>query len=172
MILKVFKEKSNQKFVEKTLSQRKVITGSNKVSSVGVLLNHSEFRNYDTVHKFLDSLEINSINRKFFTFSSTGDVGLSNWERIFTAKDFGWNGKLKNPELQNFTETNFDVLICYFLEITPELKQIAAASKANFKVGISNVDERLFDLMINVPIKNFDIFKKELKKYLTILNKL
>jgi len=172
MILKVFKEKSNQKIVEKRLSQRKVVADSKKISSVGVLLNHSEFKDYDSIHKYLDDLNINSINRKFFTFSGSGNIEEPNWERIFTAKDFGWSGKLKNPELQNFTETNFDVLICYFLEVTPELKQIAATSKANFKVGISNTDERLFDLIINVTINKFDVFKKVLKKYLTILNKL
>ena len=87
-------------------------------------------------------------------------------------KRFGWNGKLKNIDLQNFTDTKFDVLICYFLAEENELKQIAAMSMANFKVGISNRDERLYDLIIDVKPKDFEIFKIELKKYLTILNKI
>jgi hypothetical protein len=45
-------------------------------------------------------------------------------------------------------------------------------SMANFKVGISSRDERLYDLIIYVDNKDFKIFKDELKKYLTILNKI
>ena len=45
-------------------------------------------------------------------------------------------------------------------------------SKANFKVGISNTDERLYDLIIDVKPKQFQLFKTEFVKYLNILNKL
>jgi len=79
---------------------------------------------------------------------------------------------LKHKDLFYFTETPFDVLICYFLAEDNELKQIAAMSNANFKVGISNEDDRLYDLIIDINTKNFEIFTKELKKYLTILNKI
>ena len=79
---------------------------------------------------------------------------------------------MKHKDLFYFTETPFDVLICYFLAKDNELKQIAAMSNANFKVGISNEDDRLYDLIIDINTKNFEIFTKELKKYLTILNKI
>ncbi|TCK64713.1 hypothetical protein DFQ05_2697 [Winogradskyella wandonensis] len=172
MILKAFKEKSNQKFIDKTLSMRVDRPSSEKVESIGVLLNHSEYCDYDKINSFLDELEIPQTKRNFFTFSEETKGEHTQWDNIFTPKDFGWRGKLKNVELQNFTETNFDVLICYFLADNNELKQIAAMSKANLKVGISDLDERLYDLMIDVDTKNFDVFKKELKKYLNVLNKL
>ena len=39
-------------------------------------------------------------------------------------------------------------------------------SKAKFKVGISNEDDRLHDLIIDVALKDQDTFKVELIKYL------
>ena len=53
-----------------------------------------------------------------------------------------------------------------------QLNLITAASKANLKVGISNEDERLYDLIIDVELKDINIFKQELKKYLNILKKI
>ena len=45
-------------------------------------------------------------------------------------------------------------------------------SKAEFKVGILQTDERINDLIIKTKLKEFDVFKEELFKYLTILNKI
>ncbi|GGI58408.1 DUF6913 domain-containing protein [Winogradskyella haliclonae] len=172
MILKAFKEKSNQKYINKTLSNRSVEVSLDKIKSVGVLLNDSEYCNYEDIEAFIDSLGIVSAKRSFYTFSKQNPENHNQWDAVYGPKDFGWNGKLKNIDLQNFTDTKFDVLICYFLAEENELKQIAAMSKANFKVGISNRDERLYDLIIEVKPKDFEIFKLELKKYLTILNKI
>ena len=38
----------------------------------------------------------------------------------------------------------------------------------NFKIGISNVDERLHDLIISIDPNQVEIFKKELLKYLKV----
>ena len=64
------------------------------------------------------------------------------------------------------------MLICYYKRDVLQLNLITAASKANLKVGISRNDERLYDLIIDVALKDINIFKQELKKYLNILNKL
>ncbi|MFD1063645.1 DUF6913 domain-containing protein [Winogradskyella litorisediminis] len=172
MFLKGLKEKSNQKFIEKTLAKRQMTSVEGRITSVGVLLSHSEFANYEAVNSLLDELNVKSLDRRFFSFIDVKAQQENFLDTSFTVKDFGWRGKLKNTALQDFTNTQFDVLICYFLGDDIELRQIAAMSKAAFKVGISNKDERLYDLIIDVSINNFDVFKTELKKYLTILNKI
>ena len=172
MILKAFKEKSNQKYINKTLSNRSAEVSTDKIKSVGVLLNDSEYCDYEKIEAFFNALGILSSKCNFYTFSKLNPENHNQWDAVYSPKDFGWNGKLKNIDLQNFTDTKFDVLICYFLAEENELKQIAAMSKANFKVGISNIDERLYDLIIDVKPKDFKIFKTELRKYLTILNKI
>ena len=44
--------------------------------------------------------------------------------------------------------------------------------KANFKIGLSNDDPRLHDFTLDIEPKDTDIFKIELTKYLTQLNRL
>lgn len=171
MILKAFKEKSNQKYINKRLSKRN-FDNNGPIKTIGVLLNASEYSDYNRIDKFLNHLGILSANRSFFTFSKSKLESHNQWDSIFSPKDFGWNGNLKNKDLKDFTETKFDVLICYFLADDIELAQIAAMSKASFKVGISNKDERLYDLIVDVKVTDFEIFETELKKYLTILKKI
>ena len=75
-------------------------------------------------------------------------------------------------DLQNFVDTQFDILICFYNQHSVELNLVTASSKANFKVGISNENLKLYDFVIDVKSSQFELFKIELKKYLTVLNKL
>jgi hypothetical protein len=172
MFLKRFKAKSNQKFTSRLLDHRKNGVNEKKIDTIAVLLNADEFDTRDVFQNFFKALSPQSSHQQFFTFSKTHIENQNETRSIFTSNDFGWNGKLKKTELQNFTNFEFDVLICYFKHNVPELMQIAAMSNANFKVGISTLDERLYDLIIDVKPRDFSQFKTELKKYLTILNKL
>lgn len=172
MILKAFKEKSNQKYVNNLLAARKAIVNGNKIVSVGVLLNAVEFDDFESFNLFFKTLNLNSPKHKILTFSSEDSVVHNQWDSFFGPKDIGWKGKIKSIDLQTFIDTDYDVLICYYKENILELNQVAAMSKANFKVGISNTDERLFDLIIDVKPKQFELFKTEFNKYLNILNKL
>ncbi|MDO1500244.1 hypothetical protein Q2T40_08900 [Winogradskyella maritima] len=172
MILKAFKEKSNQKYVEALLSARTNNVGTNKVVSIGVLLNAEEFDNQEAFQKYFKALELHSPKHKILTYSQDDSVVHSQWDTFYGPKDFGWKGKIKSLDLETFIDTDFDVLICYYKANTIELNQVAVMSKAELKVGLSNKDERLYDLIIDVKPSQFEVFKTEFKKYLTILNKL
>ncbi|WP_411768868.1 DUF6913 domain-containing protein [Winogradskyella sp. A3E31] len=172
MIFKAFKEKSNQKYVNNLLVARKAAVDKRKVTSIGVLLNEQEFRDSEAFHRLFKVLGLHAPKHKILTYSIDDSIAHAQWDTFYGPKDFGWNGKIKNLDLQQFVERDFDVLICYYKSEDIELKQVAAMSKANFKVGISSNDERLFDLIINVKPSQFDVFASEFKKYLMILNKL
>lgn len=172
MFLKGLKAKSNQKFIDKSLTKRKVIQSKSKIKTAGVLLNYAEFSDYKVINELLDDIKVESTQRNIITFIDNKEIKEIKFDSVFGSKDFGWRGKLKNSNLEDFTKTKFDVLICYFLGDDIELKQIAAMSNAKFKIGISNNDERLYDLIIDVKTNDFLVFKTELKKYLTILNKI
>ena len=166
MILKSFKEKLNQKFINKLINSRRVASSSKKVESVGIVLNLSEF------DVFFDELKLNPNKIKIVAFTDDFKlVGLSN-ELLFSRKQIGWKGKIKNNELESFLKTDFDALISYYKQDNTELNLVTAYSNANFKIGISTEDERLNDLILDVKPKDFNVFKQELTKYLTILNKL
>ena len=63
------------------------------------------------------------------------------------------------------------LLFAYYKQDITLLNLMTAASKANFKVGLSGVDDRLYDLMIDVKPKRFRYLKR-IKKIFNILNKL
>ena len=172
MILKAFKEKSNQKYINKLLSSRKAAVDSRKILSLGVILNVNEFKDFEAFRTFLKELGIKSNKIKIIAFVEDEKDQGYHWETYFGPKDFGWKGKINNVELQTFIDTEFDALISFYKEDTIELNSISAQSSANFKIGLSNTDQRLYDLIIDVKPSDFSLFKSELKKYLTVLNKL
>ncbi|WP_299224317.1 hypothetical protein [uncultured Psychroserpens sp.] len=172
MILKAFKANSNQKYINKLLNTRQVTVSNKKMKTVGIILNMDEFSDFDVFRSYFKALGILPAKVKIIAF--VDDVKDANplWDTYFNPKDFGWKGKINNTDLQIFIDTEFDVLISFYTEERLELNLITAASKANFKVGLTQDDKRMYDLMIDVNTKQVDLFKKELTKYLTVLNKL
>ncbi|NQX84447.1 MAG: hypothetical protein HRT67_00740 [Flavobacteriaceae bacterium] len=173
MFLKRFKDKSNQKYIKKALNSLQVRFGDKKIASVGVLMHSDEFIDYEKCRQLAVSIGVDEREVKFMTFVEAKKNDMASMDDVFSAKDIGWNGKLKKTALQNFVNTDFDALISYYNSSALELQVITASSKANFKIGINSDEDRLFDLMISVvAIKQIDVFKQELQKYLKILNKI
>lgn len=172
MILKAFKEKSIRKHINKLLNVREVAVKSSKVTSVGIILNSSEFTDGESFKTFFKSLGVQLPRVKIIHYVDKEEDDDHLWGTYFTKKDFNWKGKITNIELQTFMDFPFDVLVAYFESDDLELQFVTAGSKANFKVGVANYDPRLFDLIIDTKLHHQTIFKEELTKYLTVLNKL
>ena len=172
MILKTFKGKSNKKYLNKMLSKREVRVDNNKVESLGVILNIDEVDDFSFFSDLADFIKVRPNKLKIIAFSVNKKENINAWDVCFTPKDFGWKGVIKNIELQSFLDEKFDALISYYTEETLELKMLTVLSKSQFKIGILQTDSRLNDLIIKTDIKEFDVFKNEVFKYLTILNKI
>ncbi|WP_179007748.1 DUF6913 domain-containing protein [Winogradskyella forsetii] len=172
MILKAFKEKSNRKYVNKLLAERQPSVNNGKIKTVAVLLNASEFHEFEVFRVYFKTLNLTSPKHKIVAFTMDDKLEHNKWNAHFSPKDFGWNGKIKNLDLEAFINEPYDMLVCFFKNPVLQLDLITAASKANLKVGISAEHERFYDLIIDVELKDINIFKEELKKYLNILKKL
>jgi hypothetical protein len=172
MIFRVFKEKSNQKYINKLLEARKAVFNTAKIETIGVLLHLDEFSDFESFRDFIKDLGLISPKSKVAAFVEDEKSITNLWNTYFIPKNFGWKGKINSIDLQSFIDTEFDVLISFYRQDILELNLITAQSKAKLKVGLSNNDERLYDLIIDVKPNQFEVFKKELKKYLVVLNKL
>lgn len=172
MILKGFKEKSNKKYLDKLLSERQVNVSDNKIKSLGVILNIDELSDFELFRELGNLIKVHPNNLKIIAYSSNEKGNFNSWDVCFNPKDFGWKGLIKNPELQYFVDKKFDALISYYTADELELKMITAVSKAELKIGILQTDEQINDLIIKTNFKEFSLFKQELFKYLTILNKI
>ena len=62
-------------------------------------------------------------------------------------------------ELEDFLNKKFDALISFYESDILELKLLTAMSKANFKIGLFQADQRLNDLIIKTGITEFEVFK-------------
>ena len=172
MILKGFKEKSNKKHLNKLLSERQLQTTNSKVERLGVVFYADGIIDLEWFKTLADAIKVMPKDLKIIAFSKNEKEILDTWDYCYTSQDFGWSGRIKNTELQAFLNTEFDVLISYYDRDFLELKLITAKSKAKFKIGILQNDERLNDLIIKTNLKAFDLFKTETFKYLKILNKI
>ena len=172
MFFRAFKENSNKKYLNKMLSNREVSIDSSEVKSLGVVLNLAESKDFNAFKSLAEKLKIHPNKLKVVGFSREKSGQLNAWDLCFVPDDFGWNGAIKSIELQSFLDKTFDMLISYYTTEDLELKLITAVSKAKLKVGILQNDERLNDLIIKTDIKEFDVFKNEVFKYITILNKI
>ncbi len=172
MILKAFREKSNQKFISHLLKSRNAVVSTKKIESVGVIIDASEFSDIEVFKVYFNEMGVQLPKIKIIVFVEDEKKTDQLWGNYFSKNDFGWSGSIKHNELQTFLDTPFDALVSYYEGDALELKLITAASKANFKIGLSGVDDRLFDFILDVSTNDFGVFKTELKKYLTILKKI
>ncbi|GAA3577302.1 DUF6913 domain-containing protein [Snuella lapsa] len=172
MIFKGLKKRSNKRHLNKLISERFVNVDDAKVNKLGVILNLNEIDDIELFRGLAAYLKVRPNKLKVIAFSSNGKEKANAWDLCFNPSDFGWNGTVKNVELKSFLDIEFDVLISYYTEELLELKLLTALSKSRFKVGILQTDKRLNDLIIKTDIKEFNVFKEELYKYLTILNKI
>jgi len=172
MILKRFKDKSIQKYVNKLLNQRTVSIKKGEIKTVGVLLNAYEFADVEMFYEFLRGLDIQQARTKIVSYVSDPKASKELWGAYFSQNHIGWKGKISHPDLQIFVDTEYDLLLCYYKEPHLELDLIAAQSNANLKVGITKEKSDFFDLIIEVQPHEFKTFGSELTKYLNVLNKL
>lgn len=169
MFLNVFKKKSNQKFINKLLSNSTQTKQIVELQTIGVLLNYSDFNDFEAFTLLFKELGLTSPKCRVAAFIKDEKQITNTWNTYFIPKNIGWNGKLLSVDLESFINTDFDVLIGYYNENEVEVNLIAALSKAKFKIGLKEVDKRIFDLIINVRTNELNVFKIELKKYLRIL---
>ncbi|QDO95603.1 hypothetical protein FNB79_17040 [Formosa sediminum] len=172
MILKGFKEKSNKKYFNKLLVNRKISSASKRIESLGVILNIDEISSIEAIEPISKLLNIKPNSFKIIAFTAAAEAKIDAGYPIYTANDIGWGGSIKNPELELFLETKFDALISYYFVDNLDLKLLTAATKADFKIGVLQEEPRLNDLILNINQGAIEVFKSELLKYLSILKRI
>ena len=91
---------------------------------------------------------------------------------IITGKDVNWRFLPQKPFVEEFINTEYDILIDLSLDDHLPLLYCAALSKAGLKVGRFQEDHELFyDLMIHAgPEESIDSFATSVIHYLSRIN--
>ena len=172
MFFKQLRTQSLQKNITSILKSRTKDFKSSKVKSIGVIFDYNSYHNYDFFRNLIKVLGINANKIRFIAMVDLEKNKPNSWDSFFSLDNFDWLGRPKSYEIEEFVEQQFDVLISYYKPNKLELNLVTARSKANFKIGITNEDTRLHDLTIDIEPENTEVFKLELIKYLTQLNRL
>jgi len=171
MILKGFKQNALKKSIESYINKRKP-TGKKIVAikTLAVLIDASTSVNVLSLVKLANELGVKSDQLKVMGYKEDQkEMDAATDAAYYNDKSFGVNGSMKSSSLKEFVNMDYDVLINFYAEDKLGLNLVAAASKAKFKVGFAEIDNRINDLVIGGVPGNTNLFIAELKKYLKIL---
>ena len=125
----------------------------------------------NNVKKRLSNVKHLASNDVLRTIGIIFDETASN-DKESVIKEINWNASFEKEEVKQFVNKKFDLLISYYDVEKPALVLLTHNSKANFKVGFANIDNRLHHFMIQSDTQNKVVFTEELFKYLKILKKI
>lgn len=95
----------------------------------------------------------------------------SQHQNLFDKKEVNFWSSFKG-NLLNFCEGDYDLLINYYNQESSIYSLISIRTNHKLSVGFSGVDSRINDLIFDFDPKDKQTFKKELLKYMKILNKI
>ncbi|MEZ4793929.1 MAG: hypothetical protein R2773_00355 [Flavobacteriaceae bacterium] len=171
-ILEKIQKQSLQKHTEKNLEQRDLSQVNSKLRTLGFLVDEHTIQEFEPLYDFSKSLELQPKDVKVFSFQEVKKKTPSLRQNQVNNKDFTWKGEIHNDNALEFLNLPFDILVGLYDGPHPYLDLMVSKSKAKFKVGCKNADERLYDLIITIPAGELQLLESELKKYVTVLNKL
>ncbi|WP_299109950.1 hypothetical protein [uncultured Tenacibaculum sp.] len=165
------KQKSIQKVFDKMI--RKTVIkrqDSNKIKKVAIVLDNESLINI-VLANLTNKLPFTNEQISVFTFREYSKKQEASSE-FFTDNDFGFKASLKSDNLKNFVKNEYDLLINYTKSSNIFTNMVTLLSQAKLKAGFANIDDRLFDIVVSDEAFNEAVLNEELKKYLTILNKI
>jgi len=166
------KRKSLKKKIDKNLIDRDLSQRNTALRTLGFLVNEDLFQNFEMLYQYSTELGLQRKDIKIYTFKEVKKKIPTLRQNQINNKHFSWTGEILNQNAIEFLDTPFDVLVGYYSEENEFLEIMMSRSKAKFRVGFAKSDKRLLDLIIDVDPMNFERFKKEFKKYLSVLNKI
>lgn len=171
MIFKGLKERVLKKKLDKLVSLKEETSTSTlkKIQSVGIITSEEISAETDLQKVFENTLGVKNV--KIYSkrdFNKNDEISYKH----FTEKDINWSGNYFQTNFKSFLDEPLDLLVGYFNENNMYLEIAVLQSKADFKVGFSNVNSKLYHLEITSEIINYKTFTEEVKKYLQILKKL
>ncbi|PIF59427.1 hypothetical protein CLU99_2656 [Flavobacterium sp. 2] len=166
MFLNYIKEFFVKKSLKNNLNNLKNEVFTSNVQTIGLLVDESKFQYSKELIKELTLYGIASENIKIVAYRDKFKVKETYSVPTFGKNHIKWKGEITEKFLNEFIETEFDLLISYYEIEKAILMIITNSSKARFKVGFASVDNRLNRWMIKTEIENYKLFIKELFKYL------
>ena len=171
-MLKSLQRRYLLKKTERNLKNRDLSKLNNKVITLGFLVDEDFFNDLEKLYAISEKIGLHHKDVKIFTFMNVKKKLPSLRQNLINNKEFSWKGIIQNQNANDYLGKPLDVLVGYYKGQNCFLDLMISKSKANFKVGFKGVDDRLYDLIIDVDPLQVNKFGEELIKYLKVLNKI
>jgi hypothetical protein len=166
MFLNYIKEFFVKKSLNDNLNKRKSEVFTKNVQTIGLLIDESTFENSEALIRELTIHGIALENIKVVAYKEKFKEKDTYFRPTFGKKHLNWKGEITEVFLNEFVNSEFDLLLSYYDIENVFLMYVTSKSKAKFKVGFSAVDQNLNRLMINTELGNYKLFISELFRYL------
>jgi len=166
MFLNYIKEFFVKKSLNDNLNNEKSEVFTRNVQTIGLLIDESNFESSEALIKELTLHGIALENIKVVAYREKFKEKEAYSRPTFGKKHINWKAEITESFLNEFVNSEFDLLVSYYDVENIILKLITSQSKAKFKVGFSAVDQRLNRLMISTELGNYKLFVSELFRYL------
>lgn len=168
-----FKHKSALKFMREELQSPPYSMSRKKgIQMLGVIVDLDQFPQAEVFEEFINLFGLRPNAIKIMGYKREYDKNSPYATPVFSDKDLGWNGDIENGYAHEFLSREYDVLVNYYTEKNLMLQLMTVKTKARIKVGFASVDKTFNDIILDCPMKDFDLFKNEVRKYLNVLNEL
>lgn len=174
MVLKKFKEKSVFKIIKKRLNTLTEISPieNEKIKSLLVIIDYDKTTDIKFFEDLSKKMGVRQEAYRIIGYQNRIEKNENYEMPVFNMKTLGWNGVLSNPELDDILKGKYDLLINFYKKSNLSLQFMSSMANAGFRMGIGNENTDFNHLVIESDVNNLPEFKKELIKYLSILNKI
>lgn len=168
-----FKHKSGLKYLRRELKTfPAVVDRQPGIRAVGVIADLEEFKEEERFYELVESLGLKPNAIKIIGYREFYDKNSPYATPVFSDKDLGWKGGIENSYALEFLSREYDLLINYFDQPRLLMQLMSIKTRAAFRIGFDGLDPVFNDLILQSPLSDFETFKKELKKYLTLFKQL
>jgi len=171
MFFKGIKRKSAQKYISKSLKAN-VDKQGGKIKNLAVLVDATVFSDFPFLNELAEVFGISKESIAILYYHSDKKVAEQFSGDVFTDVELGFNASIKNESVTSFVNKEYDGLLNFYDEDKLMLNLVSVKSKAKFKIGFSGINEGVNDFSVATGLNNISVFTFELKKYLSILNKI
>lgn len=172
MFLRFIKNFALKKYIKKCLSGSISFAIPDRIVTVGIIVDESYFSDREALVEKLASDGIKKENIETLSFKEKVKSKEVLDYLYYSRKNISSTGIFLKEDVAAFINKPFDMLINYYDVEKPALLLATVKSKAKFKVGFSNIDNRFNSFMISTEAEKYTEFASELLKYLKILNKI
>lgn len=158
-----------------------------KIEAVINKLKKTEPTSIDKIRKIAIIVDENSLFNDFYFKLLQKQIGLddthfdiltikhkkSNYNEfkgnVLLTNEVSWKGELSLPEVKNFLQNQYDLLIDFIAQSEPLKLLVVAKTQSVLKIGFAGNKPELYNILIDVLPEKIEVFMAELVKYLRIL---